>query len=56
MKLLKWLGFTCFLLIILYFLGPHPAKPNYDPQLPVISVSVDQLDEYISNKEAKLPN
>jgi esterase/lipase len=53
MKLLKWLGITCFLLIIVYFLGPRPATPKYGPELPNIAVSVDQLDEYISNKEAK---
>ncbi len=53
MKLLKWLGLFAFILIILYFMGPHPSAPKYTKELPVIEVPLKQMDSFIKTQEAK---
>lgn len=53
MKLLKWLGIILLVLIIVYFLGPKPASPKFNTDLPTIPSNGIELEKYISDKEAK---
>jgi pimeloyl-ACP methyl ester carboxylesterase len=53
MKFLKWLGIILLVLIIVYFLGPQPARPKYTSGLPVVPSEAAALMQYISNNEAK---
>ncbi len=53
MKYLKWLGLTLLVLIIVYFLGPKPAHPDYIKELPVIPAEAAALEEYIAKQEAR---
>jgi pimeloyl-ACP methyl ester carboxylesterase len=53
MKFLKWLGAFLLLLIIVYFLGPQPSHPKYNPALPAIPAEPAALESYIKNNEAK---
>lgn len=53
MKFLKWLGITLLVLIPVYFLGPKPAAPDYQLQLPDIPAEPAALETYISGKESK---
>ena len=52
MKFLKWLGIIILLFIIVYFLGPQPSSPKYEPSLPNIPPGTRQLEKYISDHEA----
>ncbi len=40
---------------IFYFSGSHPSKPILDNTLPTITVEVDQLDQFIAEKESAFP-
>ena len=53
MRFLKWLGILLVILIIVYFLGPQPATPKYNNQLPVVPSDAAQLEKYIADNEAK---
>lgn len=39
------------ILVILYYLGPRPATPRYDPLLPVVPQQPTALDQYVTVKE-----
>jgi pimeloyl-ACP methyl ester carboxylesterase len=52
MKFLKWLGIIVLVLIIIYFLGPHPTPPKYAKQLPEVPASAADLEKYIATAEA----
>ena len=52
MRFLKWLGILLLILIIVYFLGPQPATPKYNNQLPVIPSDALLLEKYIADNEA----
>jgi len=53
MRFLKWVGIILLLLIIVYFLGPQPARPTYAKELPTIPSGPGELEKYIADKEAK---
>ena len=53
MKFLKWLGIILLLLIVVYFLGPQPATPEYTKELPVVPADPVALEQYIRNQEAQ---
>src|SRR5688572_3172113 len=53
MRFLKILGLVILLLIPVYFLGPKPAQPKLSLELPVIPAGVNELEMYVSGKEAK---
>ncbi len=53
MKFLRWLGLFAFVLIVLYFMGPHPSTPKYGKDLPVIEVPVSKMDSFVKSHEAK---
>jgi pimeloyl-ACP methyl ester carboxylesterase len=40
-------------LVIIYYLGPRPATPVYDPILPVVPQEAGLLVQYIASKEAQ---
>jgi pimeloyl-ACP methyl ester carboxylesterase len=51
MKFAKWLGLILLILIVVYFLGPRPKPPVYDPALPVVPETA-LLDKYVSASES----
>ena len=52
MKFIKWLGVILLVLIIVYFLGPQPAFPEYAKELPVVPAEPASLEKYIHDNEA----
>jgi esterase/lipase len=53
MKFLKWTGIVLLLFIIIYFLGPRPAHPNYSNNLPEVPTDPVGLENYVRTNEAK---
>ena len=51
MKFVKWLGFIILILIVVYFLGPHPSSPKYSNDLPFVPVESVLLEKYIRDRE-----
>ena len=51
MRLLKFIGITLLILIIIYLLGPHPSKPAYEKSLTALPAKPGALEQYIANKE-----
>jgi len=51
MKFVKWLGFIILILIVVYFLGPHPSSPKYSKDLPVVPAEPVLLEKYIRDRE-----
>ncbi len=51
-------GFLAFIILLvgIYLVGPTPDKPVLDPSLPELSVSIDELDQYIHDKEFSHPS
>ncbi|KOH45871.1 alpha/beta hydrolase [Sunxiuqinia dokdonensis] len=41
--------------IFVYVIGPKPEKPEFNPELEELNVSLDNLDQFIQVKEADLP-
>lgn len=52
MKFLKGLGIFLLLLIVVYFLGPQPAAPKFNKDLPAIPSEPAALEKYIKDHEA----
>ena len=53
MRLIRRLLFILVVLGIVYFLGPHPAKPVYNSSLPEVPATAAALENYISTQEAQ---
>lgn len=51
MKFVKWLGFIILVLIVVYFLGPHPSSPKYSNDLPIVPAEPVLLEKYIRDRE-----
>ena len=51
-KIFAILGVVVLIGIIVYFMGPTPDIPVYDPELPVISQNADELTEYVKAQNA----
>ncbi|SFD50725.1 Esterase/lipase [Chitinophaga sp. CF118] len=52
----KWLRISLIIisiLVIIYYLGPRPASPVYDPILPAVPQEAGALEKYITSKEAR---
>ena len=49
----KWLLLIPALLIILYLLGPSPATPVYEKEMPVVPAAPAALEAYIHANEAQ---
>lgn len=51
----RWLPFSLIIpaaLIIIYLLGPHPSKPVYSNNFPLVPSNKDSLEVYIKTKES----
>ncbi len=53
-KIIRFLGIFIILLTIVYLLGPKPAKPELNKDLPSISASIGSFDEYVKRYDAGL--
>ena len=53
MRFLKGLLITIIILVVVYFLGPHPATPVYNASLPTVPASADSLETWIQKNELK---
>ena len=52
MRLLKKLLVFLAILLLIYFLGPHPQKPDYSTVLPAVPATTDSIDRYVASLEA----
>ncbi|MBS1681634.1 MAG: alpha/beta hydrolase [Bacteroidetes bacterium] len=48
-----FITFPVVLLFGIYFLGPEPDQPKFDPTMPLVPQTSDGLEKYIANKESK---
>ena len=53
MRFLKKLLIVLLVLVIVYFLGPHPSNPVYAKGLPTVPAIASGLETYISQQEAQ---
>lgn len=53
MKFIKGLGIFLLLLIVVYFLGPHPSTPKYLKDLPDVPSEAVSLEKYIKDHESQ---
>lgn len=52
----RWLRVSLMILtslVLVYYLGPRPAVPVYDPKFPQVPDNVTELDKYVRQKEAQ---
>ncbi len=56
MKFLKWAGIVLLALTIFYLLGPSPAAPSLDTQLPPVAQDLKQLEKDIVVSERNTPH
>ena len=52
MKFLKYTAIFLLLLLIVYFLGPHPSAPAFSAALPAVPADLSLLEKYIAAGEA----
>lgn len=52
-KKIIYITFPFIVLIGIYFLGPAPARPKFDPTIPTVPQSPDELEKYVANQENK---
>ncbi|MBS1508262.1 MAG: alpha/beta hydrolase [Bacteroidetes bacterium] len=45
--------FPVLALVAIYLLGPRPEKAKFDPTMPVVPQSADELEKYVASQEAK---
>ena len=50
---LIFITFPIIALIGIYFLGPEPAKPKFDPTMPTVPQASDELEKYVAAQESK---
>ncbi|MES2732150.1 MAG: alpha/beta hydrolase [Bacteroidota bacterium] len=55
-NVLKWFAVLIVLLVVAYWLGPAPAKPKLDAQLPRLTASLVQLEQDINASERSQPD
>jgi esterase/lipase len=48
----RWLLLIPVLLVVIYLLGPHPARPVYAAALPVVPAAPAELEAYVAAHEA----
>ncbi|MDP4150545.1 MAG: alpha/beta hydrolase [Bacteroidota bacterium] len=49
----KWLLLIPVILIVVYWVGPAPASPRYNKEMPAVPAGPAQLEAYIGNQEAQ---
>lgn len=47
------ISFPFILIAAVYFLGPEPASPKWDPAMPAVPQSPEALEQYVATNEAK---
>ncbi len=52
MRWIKGILLIVLVLIVVYFFGPRPAKPNYSADLPALPVPDSLLDQYVAQQES----
>ncbi len=52
-KKLILITFPIIVLVGIYFLGPEPTKPKFDPTMPIVPQTSDKLEKYVANQESK---
>jgi esterase/lipase len=55
MRFVKIILGIVLVLVVVYFVGPHPSKPIYNQALPSVPSTATELEQYISQEEAKHP-
>lgn len=56
MKKRYWIpALILLVLVATYFLGPKPPNPEYTTQLPDLPTDLEQLEDYIKQRESQLP-
>src|SRR6267154_457613 len=50
---LIFITFPIIVLVGIYFLGLEPARPKFDPAMPAVPQSPDELEKYVSHQESK---
>lgn len=50
---LIFISFPIILLFGIYFLGPEPAQPKFDPAMPQVPQIAEELEKYVANQESK---
>ena len=53
-RIKRFLGISFLLLIVIYLLGPKPPKPEINKNLPSISASLTNIEDYIGKNEEGL--
>ena len=48
----KWIYILLIILVVLYFLGPAPASPNYNKDMPPVPAQADSLVDFIRHNES----
>src|SRR6267154_6018181 len=48
---LIFITFPIIVLVGIYFLGPEPARPKFDPAMPAVPQSPDELEKYVARQE-----
>ena len=51
-KILRFLGIFLLLIVLVYLLGPKPPNPKLTKDLPSVSASIHNFDEYIKNYDS----
>jgi pimeloyl-ACP methyl ester carboxylesterase len=51
MRFIKILLIIVIAAVVVYFLGPHPATPKYDTQIPVVP-AINELEKFVATNEA----
>src|SRR5882762_9276796 len=52
-KKLILISFPIVLLFGIYFLGPEPDRPKFDPAMPVVPQAPVELEKYVASQESK---
>ncbi|RDY58777.1 alpha/beta hydrolase [Flagellimonas nanhaiensis] len=55
-RFVKGLLIVLIILIVLFFVGPRVEKPNLDRTLPEVNTNLEELEDWINNKEKTVPN
>ena len=50
---LVFITFPIIALVGIYFLGPEPAKPKFDPTMPTVPQAPEELENYVAIQESK---
>ena len=48
-----FITFPIILLFTIYFLGPEPDEPEWNPEMPVVPASPAELEKYVADNESK---